>query len=74
MLKLGDIVHGKLIEAIDDNHWIVSFNGTLMQVKNTSPIPFEKDKIIKLRISRERPLELQLYSGRNFSFSLDVKV
>ena len=75
MLRLGEIVHGKLIEAIDKHHWIVSFRGDLMQVKNLSPIKFEKNKIVPLKVVQESPIQLQVLSSqRSFEKKIDVKI
>lgn len=62
MLKLGDIVQGKMVEAIDHDHWIISFEGKLQQVKNTTALKFEKDRYIILKVKEENPLQLQIYS------------
>lgn len=60
MLRVGDTVQAKLIEEIEKDRWIVSFQGTLSQVLNTTNISFEKSKRISLVVERVSPLELRV--------------
>lgn len=75
MLKLGEIVQGKLIESIDPTHWIVSFRGNLIQVRNLSPLKFEKDKLVQLKVVQEKPLQLQVIGRVHRSLGkIDLKI
>ena len=61
MLRKGNLFKAKLIEAIDRNHWIVSFQGQLFQVRNSSDIEFKEGLLLTLMVEKEKPLELRVY-------------
>ncbi|MCB0377099.1 MAG: hypothetical protein KDD33_01275 [Bdellovibrionales bacterium] len=76
MLKLGDQVSAKLIEKVDTHHWIVSFEGDLLQVRNATTFTFEAGKIVSLQVVSERPLQFKIIGlASNKSFrGLNVRV
>ena len=57
-LKIGDRIQGKLVEEMEDNLWIVSIDGDLLQVRNTSDLSFKEGKKVQLQVMREKPLQL----------------
>ncbi len=61
-LSKGSRIQAKLIEEVDANHWIVSFKGHLLQVKNSTSIKFESEMSLELEVVKEKPLELKILS------------
>ena len=49
-LSKGSRIQAKLIEEVDANHWIVSFKGHLLQVKNSTSIKFESEMSLELEV------------------------
>lgn len=62
MLKVGYRIKAKLVEAVEKNQWIVSFQGHLLQVKNTTAIQFQEGLILNLQVIKEEPLQLKILS------------
>lgn len=62
MLQKGSIVQARLIEALDQDHWIVSFQGRLIQVKNSTPIEFKENLLLNLKVKKTSPVELVVVS------------
>lgn len=62
MLRAGQYIKAKLIEAIDTDHWIVSFQGELLQVRNTTDVAFREGLTLNLKVTREKPIQLQVLS------------
>jgi len=60
--KTGDMVSVKIIENIDARSWIVSLDGTLIQVRNKSPHSFREGEIVKMRVMSLDPPQLELIS------------
>lgn len=74
MLQSGTIIEAKLIEAVEKDRWIVSFQGHLLQVKNTTAIKFEAGKVLQLKIEKLNPIQLRILSPRHYRSSLDLIV
>ena len=73
MLRKGARIRAKLIEAIDEDHWIVSFQGQLIQVKNITDIPFEEGMLLNLQVEKIDPIQLKVLGPYNNSRkSLDI--
>ena len=72
MLVRGQFIKAKLIEAVEDNRWIVSFEGDLLQVQNSTSIAFEEGKMLTLRVQALNPLKLQVVSKAKSSFDRTV--
>ena len=60
MLRKGSRVQAKLIEAIDNRYWIVSFQGQLIQVRNNTDIPFEEGAQLSLQVESVNPIQLKV--------------
>jgi len=60
MLKEGSYIEAKLIEQVEKNHWIVSFQGQLLQVKNSTTLSFQEGLKLKLRVESMRPFRLKV--------------
>lgn len=56
-MTLGQQVQAKLIEAIDTQHWIVSFQGQLLQVTNHTHLKFKSGVEIPLTVTGLNPLQ-----------------
>lgn len=74
-LLVGSRIQAKLIEEVQTDHWIVSFRGHLIQVKNSTEIRFKEGLILNLQVTREQPLQLKvLSSAKHKSNKLDLRV
>lgn len=60
MLTVGSQIRGKLIEEVEKNQWIVSFQGQLLQVKNSTNLTFQQGNILNLKVVSTSPLRLQV--------------
>ena len=60
MLRLGQWIETKLVEAVEVDRWIVSFQGRLFQVKNHTQMKFTPGKILRLQVVGQSPLELRV--------------
>ncbi len=75
MLKKGTRITAKLIEAIEKDQWIVSFQGNLIQVKNNTSIQFQEGLLLRLEVVRENPFQLKILSKDNSGrLKIDVVV
>lgn len=72
MLVKGQFIKAKLIEAVEENRWIVSFEGDLLQVQNSTPIVFEEGKTLTLKVQSLNPFKLQVVSKARTSFDRTV--
>jgi hypothetical protein len=54
------VITVKVIEKIDSTCWIVSLGGTLIQVKNTTPIPLQEGEMIRMQVTSLHPPQLSL--------------
>ncbi len=48
--KIGDHLQVKVIERVDKDAWIVSLQGLLIQVRNSSAQPLKEGDIILMRL------------------------
>ena len=48
--KIGDHLHVKVIEHVDNTVWIVSLQGVLIQVRNSTAQPLKEGDIILMRL------------------------
>lgn len=62
-LKKGEVVQAKVIEVISPSTFIVSFNGDLIRVRNSSGQKFSTGDTVKLKVSQLRPLSFQISSA-----------
>ncbi len=75
MIRQGSKIQAKLIEEVDADHWIVSFQGQLLQVKNTTAIEFKPGLRLQLIVMQSDPLELKIHSQADpRNFRLNVRV
>lgn len=73
MFKKGDWIQAKLIEEVESNRWIVSFQGQLYSVKNSTQIPFKQQKILTLEVTELHPLQLKIVSTNAYKASTQNK-
>ena len=76
MLKVGHRINAKLVEAVEKNQWIVSLQGHLLQVKNTTSIKFKEGLILQLQVVKAKPLQLKIIEDTSTSTrkKLDILV
>ena len=76
MLPAGTKINAKLIEEVEKDHWIVSFQGELIQVKNSTDIKFKKNLTLTLQVVKQSPFELKVLSKENSRklTGLDIRV
>lgn len=55
---VGEIILVKVIEQLDAKSWIVSLQGTLIQVKNTTNIALKEGEMVRMRVSSLNPPQL----------------
>lgn len=60
MLQVGTVIQAKLIEEVEKDHWIVSFQGQLLQVRNTTPVKFKPSLLLQLKVESPNPLCLKV--------------
>lgn len=58
--KVGDIITVKVIENIDPRSWLVSVDGTLLQVKNVTPLAFKEGERVRVKVVSLHPPQLSL--------------
>jgi hypothetical protein len=61
--KLGDTCSVRVIEMIDHESWIVSFAGTLIQIKNKTVRPLREGVMVTVRVKSMNPIELEFVGG-----------
>ncbi len=64
MHSLGSKVQGKLVEEIEKDQWIVSFDGHLVRVRNTTSMGFEEGRVLSLEVVGVNPLALKVLVPR----------
>ena len=75
MLKKGTYIKAKLIEAVEEDYWIVSFQGQLLQVKNNTNIEFKAGLILQLQVVKQSPLSLRILQNQSASsLKIDIHV
>ncbi len=57
---VGEVLTVKVVERIDATCWIVSLGGTLIQVKNTTPIPLQEGETVRMQVTSLHPPQLSL--------------
>ena len=56
--KAGDIIQVRLVEDLGDHAWLVSLEGTLIQVRNRSLSEFREGMMISVRLESLDPARL----------------
>lgn len=56
--QVGDLLSVKVIEQIDSRSWIVSLQGVLIQVYNSTAQPLQDGQIITMRLVSLDPPQL----------------
>jgi hypothetical protein len=56
--KVGDHLQVKVLEQLDDSAWIVSLQGVLIQVRNSTSQPLNEGDIIWMRLISLDPPQL----------------
>ncbi len=56
--RQGDVIPVKVIEHIDGDSWIVSFEGDLIRVQNSSQQKFREGAVISMRLISVDPPQL----------------
>ncbi len=74
MLKKGTFIKAKLIEAVEKNQWIVSFQGDLLQVQNSTDIEFKEGLMLRLQVVKERPLAFKIITKKTNKRQIDVLI
>lgn len=59
-LRVGDTLWVQIIEKVENNEWIVSFNGDLSRVKNESLVRLNVGDKTLVRVLSVNPLAFQL--------------
>lgn len=57
--SINDICTVRVIEQIDNESWIVSFGGMLIQVKNKTVRPLKEGTMVRVRVKSMNPVELE---------------
>lgn len=74
-LKKGDVIVAKVSERLSDYEYIVSIDGSLIQVQNLTLRNFEVGAAVHLAVTGTRPLQLKLLEGKQRSRrGLDLSV
>lgn len=60
MLVKGDRFTAKLIECVEKDHWIVSYQGHLFQVRNTTTTAFQPGMQLNLQVISILPIKLKI--------------
>lgn len=58
--EVGDYIKVRVIEFISDHAWIVSLDGSLIQIQNKSHRPFQVGQMIGVRVESLDPVILAL--------------
>ncbi len=61
--RLGDTCSVRVIEQVDHESWIVSFSGTLIQIKNRTVRPLREGVMVSVRVKSMNPVELEFVGG-----------
>ncbi|MCB9072859.1 MAG: hypothetical protein H6623_04490 [Bdellovibrionaceae bacterium] len=57
--RLHEVLSVRVIERVDQESWIVSLSGTLIQVKNKTKRPMRIGEQVRMRIKSLDPVELE---------------
>lgn len=57
--SVNDICTVRVIEQVDKESWIVSFGGTLIQIKNKTIRPLKEGILVSVRVKSMNPVELE---------------
>lgn len=70
--KINDVVSAQIVESVAEGHYIVSLDGDLIRVQNTTGHSFNPNEYVLLRVTAVSPLAFQLASGgvRNFDWHI----
>jgi hypothetical protein len=68
--KINDVVSAQIVEAVSDGEYLVSLDGDMLRVKNSTGHSFNPNEYVLLRVTAIAPLAFQLASGgvRNFDW------
>lgn len=58
LYQINDVIPVKVIEQIDDRSWIVSLQGVLIQVYNSTSQPLKEGEILTMRLISLDPPQL----------------
>lgn len=58
--RVGDVILVKVLEQLDSRSWIVSLDGTLIQVKNLAPRNFKEGQVVSMKVVSLDPPQLSL--------------
>lgn len=56
--KIGDNLEVKVIERVDNSAWIVSLQGMLIQVRNSTTLSLKEGDIVQMRLVSLDPPQL----------------
>jgi uncharacterized Fe-S cluster-containing radical SAM superfamily enzyme len=56
--KVGDELDVKVIERVDNNAWIVSLRGMLIQVRNSTTFSLKEGDTVRMRLVSLNPPQL----------------
>lgn len=56
---VNDVCSVRVIERIDQESWIVSFSGVLIQIKNRTIRPLKEGVFVRVRVISTSPIELE---------------
>ena len=72
--RLGGTIFAKLIEEVEADQWIVSFQGELYQVKNETKISFAPGRNIQLKIVGVHPVRLKTVDSQSSNIHFNRRV
>lgn len=67
-LQINDVVSAQIVEAVAPGEFVVSFEGDLLRVKNSSGQNFNAGSYVLLRVTAIAPLQFQLSRAGNGNF------
>lgn len=68
--KINDVVSAQIVESVAPGEYLVSLDGDLLRVTNSTGHSFNPNEYVLLRVTAVQPLRFQLASGgvRNFDW------
>ena len=57
---MGDVISVKVVEQVDAKSWIVSLEGLLIQVKNTTDVALREGEMVRMQVTSLNPPRLSL--------------
>jgi hypothetical protein len=74
MWQKGQKIQAKLIEKVDKDHWIASFQGQLLQVKNSTAMIFQEGLLLQLVVVSTKPLSFKVAQGQTTKKRINISI